>query len=113
MRHLRLAVRSGERYAQAGRALGTVGGRIAGTHRPRANRSASASASASWLSPTMIGWIALGESQSCQPRTGKAVAQLRDEAKGAAAGLAGSEQIHALVPARCAAITGLAAVVKM
>ena len=48
---------------------GTVGGRMAGTHRPCAS-SADANARAAALSPTIRGWMAVADSVSCQPNPG-------------------------------------------
>jgi hypothetical protein len=59
------AVRRSQRDAQARASPGTVGGRIAGTHSPRSSR-ALAMRRVSWLSPTITGWIAVGEDKSCQ-----------------------------------------------
>ncbi len=45
--------------------LGTVGGRIAGTHKPSASR-ARETARVSWLSPMTTGWIGVSDGRSCQ-----------------------------------------------
>lgn len=57
--------RQTERRAGVRCPFGTVGGRMAGTHRPR-SYSAVEMRRVSWFSPTMIGWIAVGDGISCQ-----------------------------------------------